>query len=104
MVDILDTRFEGKEIELSDGRVSLGDDINLTAKDPSLNKLVIGVGWDLNAFNADALDLDFSLFMLNKDGVTRADEDFVFYNQPVCLDGGIKHGGDSRTGAGDGDD
>lgn len=104
MADILDTQFEGKEVELSDNRVKLGDDINLTAMDPSLHKLLVGVGWDLKSFNTDAMDLDVSLFLLGKDGLTRVDEDFVFYNQPKVLDGGIKHGGDSRDGAGDGDD
>lgn len=104
MADILDTKFEGKDVELSDGRAKVGDDINLTAKDPTLQKLIVGVGWDLNVFNADALDLDVSVFLLNKDEVTRVDEDFVFYNQPSTPEGGVRHGGDSRTGAGDGDD
>jgi tellurium resistance protein TerD len=104
MADILDTKFEGKDVELTDGRARLGDDINITAKDPTLQKLMVGVGWDLNVFNADALDLDVSVFMLDKNNQTRMDEDFVFYNQPSTPDGGVKHGGDSRTGAGDGDD
>lgn len=104
MADILDTQFEGKDVELDDGRVYVGDDLNITAKDPTLHKLLVGVGWDLNAFNADSLDLDVSVFLLGKDGLTRKDEDFVFYNQPSTPDGGVKHGGDSRTGAGDGDD
>lgn len=104
MADILDTKFEGKEVELSDNRVVLGDDLNLTAKDPTMHKILIGAGWDLNVFNAEALDLDISMFMLGRDGLTRVDEDFIFYNQPSAFEGGVKHGGDSRTGAGDGDD
>lgn len=102
--DILDTRFEGKEIELAGNRVKLGDDINLAVLDPGLHMLHIGVGWDLNAFDADAIDLDVSVFLTGKDGKTRMDEDFVFYNNPTDLAGAVKHGGDSRTGAGDGDD
>lgn len=104
MGDILDTRFEGKEIELTGNRVKVGDNINLTAKDPGLRRLHVGVGWDLNAFDTDAMDLDVSLFLLNKDGKTREDTDFVFYNNMETLNGAIKHNGDSRTGAGDGDD
>ena len=104
MPDILDTSYEGKEVELTDGKARVGDDVNITAKDPTLHKMLVGVGWDLNVFNAEALDLDVSLFMLDKHGKTRVDEDFVFYNQPVTLEGGVRHGGDSRTGAGDGDD
>ncbi len=102
--DILDTRFEGKEIELKGNFVSVGDDINLAAKDPGLHMLHVGVGWDLNAFDADAIDLDVSCFLLGRDGKTRMDEDFVFYNNTKDFSGGVKHGGDSRTGAGDGDD
>ena len=99
MPDILDTSYEGKEIELTDGKARVGDNINLTAKDPTLHKMLVGVGWDLNVFNAEALDLDVSLFMLDKHGKTRVDEDFVFYNQPVTLEGGVRHGGVRRHSA-----
>jgi tellurium resistance protein TerD len=76
----------------------------LTGADPTLRRVTVGAGWDVNAFNADALDLDLSLFLLNKENTTRVDADFIFYNQPEALEGGVKHNGDSRTGAGDGDD
>ncbi|MCB1562610.1 MAG: TerD family protein [Alphaproteobacteria bacterium] len=104
MSDIFDTRFEGKEVQIDDNKVVIGDDMNLMAKDPSLHNIIIGAGWDVNAFDADVLDLDLSLFFVDKHGQTQADEDFVFYNNPVILDGAVKHHGDSRTGAGDGDD
>ncbi|MCB1720405.1 MAG: TerD family protein [Alphaproteobacteria bacterium] len=102
--DILDTRFEGKAVDLADNLVYLNDDLNLMQVDPALRNVLIGAGWDVNAFNADTLDLDLSVFLLNKENMTRVDEDFVFYNQPETFDGGVKHMGDSRTGAGDGDD
>ena len=102
--DFFDTANEGKEVELEDNRVGVGDDINLSEKDPSLRNVMIGAGWDLNAFNADALDLDLSLFLLDRNNMTRMDADFIFYNQKDALEGAIKHHGDSRTGAGDGDD
>lgn len=104
MSDILDTSHEGKKIELSDNRVKLGDDVNILAKDPTLKHISIGVGWDLTSFNADNIDLDVSLFMLDKNGQTRVDDDFVFYNQMETLEGAVRHHGDNRTGAGDGDD
>jgi tellurium resistance protein TerD len=104
MSDIFDTRFEGKKVEIDDGLVFLGSDINLTGKDPTLKKIMIGAGWDVNAFGSDVLDVDLSVFLLDKTGLTRVDEDFVFYNHKETLDGGVRHGGDSRTGAGDGDD
>ncbi len=104
MSDIFDTRFEGKNVQIDDGLVHLGEDINLTGKDPTLKKIMIGAGWDLNSFGSDVLDLDLSIFLLNRRELTAADGDFVFYNQPETCGGGVKHGGDSRTGAGDGDD
>ena len=103
MSDVFDTQFEGN-VELEDNRVNLGEDINVSEKDPALKKILIGAGWDLNAFNADAVDLDLSLFLLDKDMQTRKDSDFVFYNQGENLENGVRHHGDNRTGAGDGDD
>ncbi|MCC6597831.1 MAG: TerD family protein [Alphaproteobacteria bacterium] len=104
MSDFFDTTYEGKVVELDDGIVNPGDDVNLNKKDPTLKKILIGAGWNINAFDADALDLDLSIFMIDKTGKTRVDEDFIFYNFTTAPDGGAKHLGDSRTGAGDGDD
>lgn len=104
MSDIFDYNESEAEIILEDNLVTKDEDINLTAKDPTMSKILLGAGWDLNAFDADALDLDVSLFLLDKDDMTRVDEDFVFYNNMSVLDGGVDHSGDSRTGAGDGDD
>lgn len=102
--DIFDTRFENAEVELDDNKISIDDDVNLTGKDPTLKRVKIGVGWDLNAFDSDAVDLDVSVIMLNKDEMTREDGDFVFYNNLKAYEGGVVHEGDSRTGAGEGDD
>lgn len=104
MDDILDTRFEGKDVELSDNRVALGDDINIMEKDPALQHITIGVGWDSNAFDGEAFDLDVSLFLLGTDEKTRSDDDFIYYNNMAASEGGVTHHGDSRTGAGAGDD
>ena len=104
MVDIFDTQLEDKDLEVEDNFVTLGDEVNINEKDPTLKRIVIGAGWDVNSFNADVADFDVSLFLLDKDGQTRVDEDFIFYNQKEAINGGIRHHGDSRTGAGDGDD
>ncbi|MGH1398271.1 MAG: TerD family protein [Alphaproteobacteria bacterium] len=104
MADIFETQFEGKDIDVEGNFVSLGDDLNLIEKNPTLRRIVIGAGWDDNAFNTDALDADISLILVDKNGQTRVDEDFVFYNCPEALDGAVRHHGDNRTGAGDGDD
>lgn len=104
MTDIFDTRFKDKELELDDNKAVLGDDVNLSAKDETLRHITLGAGWDLNAFNADALDLDISVLMLDRNNMTLEDQGFVFYNSPEAYDGSVKHNGDNRTGAGDGDD
>jgi len=104
MTDIFDTRFEGQEVELSDNKVGKDEDINLFEKDPSLENIIIGAGWDENTFSGENIDVDISLFLLRREKKPRQDSDFIFYNQPESPEGGIKHGGDSRSGAGDGDD
>jgi tellurium resistance protein TerD len=104
MGDIFDTKFEGKAVEIKDNKLLLGEDLNITAKDPTMRRVHVGVGWDLNTFDADSLDVDVCAFLIGKTGETRVDEDFVFYNNPETMDGAVRHNGDSRTGAGDGDD
>lgn len=82
----------------------VGEKIDLTRIDPTLRNILVGVGWDVIGFDDQSPDLDVSVFLLDKKGQTRIDEDFVFYNNPTVLDGGVEHKGDNRTGAGDGDD
>lgn len=85
-------------------KVKRGKEINLTLKDPTLREITVGVGWDMKAFDKDPPDLDVSVFLLDREERTRVDEDFVFYNNLQGSDGAVKHMGDNRTGAGDGDD
>ncbi|KOY86356.1 chemical-damaging agent resistance protein C [bacterium 336/3] len=79
-----------------------GNTFNLTKKEPTLKKILIGLGWDVKPGNS--LDLDSSVFMLNASGKLPEDGYFVFYNNLNSPDGSIKHTGDNRTGAGDEDD
>lgn len=81
-----------------------GEYADLLRKDPTLKRLTVGAGWDQRAIEDDDLDVDLSVFLLDKTGQTRVDEDFVFYNNTSGCDGAVRHLGDSRTGAGDGDD
>ena len=85
-------------------RVSKGEEISITRLDPAIRDITIGVGWDLKRFEGDPIDLDASVFLLDKNDKTREDEDFIFYNNLSGREGAVKHMGDSRTGAGDGDD
>lgn len=104
MSDIFDTRFEDEDIDLSDNAVEVGHTIDITALDPAIRKLHVGFGWNVNNYSGESLDLDVSLFLLDKDDMTRENEDFVYYNNMTAYDSGIEHQGDNRTGAGDGDD
>jgi tellurium resistance protein TerD len=83
--------------------ISKGGRINLTKEAPHLQKIGVGLGWDINANNIH-FDLDVSIFMLTQNGKLLADEYFVFYNNLKSPDGAVFHQGDNRTGAGDGDD
>lgn len=81
-----------------------GGNLSLSKTDPSLTKLLIGLGWDERATSGQDFDLDASAFLLTGMGKVRGDHDFIFYNQLKSIDGSVEHTGDNRTGVGDGDD
>lgn len=81
-----------------------GGNLSLSKTDPTLTKILIGLGWDPRATDGAEFDLDASAFLLGANGKVRSDADFIFYNQLKSADGSIEHTGDNRTGAGDGDD
>lgn len=85
-------------------RVKKGEEINVTRLDPAIREVTAGIGWDLKNFEGDPIDVDASVFLLDRTGKTREDEDFIFYNNLTGCAGAVRHLGDSRTGAGDGDD
>jgi len=71
----------------------------------SLQKFVVGMGWDTNETDSGAdFDLDASAFLLNSTGKVVSNEHFIFYNNLKSPEGCVEHTGDNRTGAGDGDD
>lgn len=81
-----------------------GGNLSLSKTDPSLTKMLIGLGWDERVTSGQAFDLDASAFLLTQNGKVRGDHDFIFYNQLKSTDGSVEHTGDNRTGQGDGDD
>lgn len=81
-----------------------GANVNLSKTAPSLNKILVGLGWDARTTSGADFDLDASLFMVGENGKVRSDADFIFYNQTHSACGAIEHTGDNRTGAGEGDD
>lgn len=84
--------------------IKKGEYIDLIEKVPHLKRLMIGVAWQKRLVEGEFLDVDISLFLVDKNGQTRVDEDFVFYNNIKACEGAVHHLGDSRAGAGDGDD
>ncbi len=71
----------------------------------SLQKFVVGMGWDTNATDSGAaFDLDASAFMLNGAGKALSQNHFIFFHNLKSPEGCIEHTGDNKTGDGDGDD
>jgi tellurium resistance protein TerD len=81
-----------------------GGNISLSKGAPGLNKVKVGLGWDVRFTEGAAYDLDASAFLLSESGKVRSSADFIFYNQLKSPDGSVIHTGDNRTGEGDGDD
>ncbi|MBQ7568081.1 TerD family protein [bacterium] len=82
-----------------------GQKVSLTKGNPGLSKVVAGLGWDVNAFDTGGeFDLDAAAFMLTESGRVSNQSDFVFYGNLNHPSGAVKHLGDNRTGAGEGDD
>ena len=81
-----------------------GGNVSLSKEAPGMQKMLIGLGWDVRATDGADFDLDGSAFLLNASGKVRSDADFIFYNQPKSADGSVVHTGDNRTGEGEGDD
>ncbi len=82
-----------------------GQKVSLTKGNPGLSKVVVGLGWDVNAFDTGGdFDLDAAAFLLADTGKVSKSEDFVYYGNLQHPSGSVTHLGDNLTGAGDGDD
>ncbi|MGL4913982.1 MAG: TerD family protein [Romboutsia sp.] len=83
------------------------DILDLTKKDPSLNNIMLGAGWDvakkgLFSFGASDMDLDLSALLLNENDRLIGEEGIIYFNNQRGR--GIFLHGDNRTGEGSGDD
>jgi len=56
--------------------------LNLTQTAQGLKKLNVTVTWAFNPYGGKPMDVDFACFVLDRNGMTREDEDFIFYNNP----------------------
>ena len=82
-----------------------GQKVDLTKSNPGLTRIMVGLGWDTNRYDGGYdFDLDASAFLLGANGKVPSDADFVFYSNPSDPSGSVQHGGDNRTGEGEGDD
>ena len=81
-----------------------GGNVSLSKTDPSLKKILIGLGWESRSTDGTFFDLDASAFMVGENGKVKRDEDFIFYHQLVSTCGSVVHTGDDSTGGGGGDD
>lgn len=85
--------------------LSKGQKVDLTKGNPGLKKIMVGLGWDVNAFDSGGdFDLDTAAFMLGSDGKCVSEKEFVFYGNLKHASGSVTHMGDNLTGEGEGDD
>lgn len=82
-----------------------GQKVDLTKGNPSLSKILVGLGWDVNRYDGSAdFDLDAAAFLVGADGKVPSDSDFIFYSNLQHSSGAVIHTGDNLTGEGEGDD
>lgn len=82
-----------------------GQKVSITKGNPGLSKVVVGLGWDVNAFDTGGdFDLDAAAFLITDSGKVSRQEDFVFFGNLVHPSGAVQHMGDNLTGVGEGDD
>ena len=82
-----------------------GQKVDLTKGNPSLKNIMVGLGWDVNAYDSGAdFDLDAAAFMVGENGKCPTEKEFIFYGNLEHASGALKHMGDNLTGEGEGDD
>ena len=85
--------------------LSKGQKVDLTKGRSGLSKILIGLGWDVKAYDTGAdFDLDSCAFLVGANGTCPASTDFVFYGNLTHPSESVVHLGDNLTGGGEGDD
>ena len=85
--------------------LSKGQKVDLTKGNPGLKKIMVCLGWDVNAFDSGAdFDLDASAFLVGANGKCPTEKEFIFYGNLTHPSEAVKHMGDNLTGEGEGDD
>jgi len=84
--------------------LSKGGNISLSKAAPSLENILVGLGWDARETEGENFDLDASAFLLGDNGKVKSEEDFIFYGKLISNCKSVEHTGDNLTGEGEGDD
>ncbi len=85
--------------------LSKGQKVSLTKGNPGLKNIMVGLGWDVNAFDTGAdFDLDASVFLCGANGKCPTEKEFIFYGNLKHPSESVEHMGDNLTGGGEGDD
>lgn len=89
-----------------------GETINLKKEAPSLERVMCGLGWDVNTkkrgflglLGGSNVDLDSTVLCVNGHNDRPRNDDVVYFGNLRHRSGAILHQGDNLTGKGDGDD
>jgi tellurium resistance protein TerD len=84
--------------------LSKGGNVSLSKEAPGLRAVLVGLGWDVRTTSGADFDLDASALMVGANGKILSDAHFVFFNNRSTPENSVRHTGDNKTGAGDGDD
>jgi tellurium resistance protein TerD len=83
-------------------KVAAGQRINLSKEHNGLKRIRLGLSWDVK--EGITADLDASALILGSNDKMLAEDSIVYFNKLEMYNGAIKHSGDERSGAADGDD
>lgn len=70
-----------------------GSNAALTAENPGLNKVLLGIGWDLIPSRGPQAELVPMVIMCGPDGRALSDDHLVFFNQIASPEGSISFAG-----------
>lgn len=76
-----------------------GGNISITQTSPGATHLLLALGW--SPCQVEYMEIDASAFILTAHGNVRSDNDFIFYNNPMGLEGAIKMLADNTAAKGD---
>ncbi|QBD85573.1 TerD family protein [Clostridium tetani] len=84
-------------------KILKGQKISLNQKSPNISKLMVALEWEIKNTSNKKLELDTSIFMVDKNNTT-LEEDFIFYSNLKSAQGGIVLKSDHNSNLKDGYD